>query len=93
MQNNGVPQDFEAIKARLDEIVDAVNDDSIPLDDALDLYEEAVALGMRVSEVLEEGIKVDDAALDDPADAEADAVGAATAAATDAQVNEESTAE
>ena len=93
MQNNGVPQDFEAIKARLDEIVDAVNDDSIPLDDALDLYEEAVALGMRVSEVLEEGIKVDDAALDDPADAEADAAGAATAAPTDAQVNEESTAE
>lgn len=89
MQNNGVPQDFEAIKARLDEIVDAVNDDSIPLDDALDLYEEAVALGMRVSEVLEEGIKVDDAALDDPADA----AGAATAAPADAQANAESTAE
>lgn len=89
MENNGVPQDFEAIKARLEEIVDAVNDDSIPLDDALDLYEEAVSLGMRVSEVLEEGITVDDAALD-----EADeAPDAASDAAADAQPGAESTAE
>ena len=51
---------FEALKARLDEIVEAVGDENLPLDDALDLYEEAVALGMRVSELMEEGINVDD---------------------------------
>ena len=55
--------DFESIKTRLAEIVDAVSDDSISLDDALDLYEEAVTLGMRVSETLEEGIVVDEAML------------------------------
>ena len=56
-------QDFEAIKTRLEEIVEAVSDESIPLDDALDLYEEAVELGMRVSDVLEDDIEVDEAAL------------------------------
>ena len=56
MADNGHLQDFEAIKTRLEEIVEAVNDESSPLDDALDLYEEAVELGMRVSDVLEDGI-------------------------------------
>ena len=56
-------QDFEAIKMRLEEIVEAVSDESIPLDDALDLYEEAVELGMGVSDVLEDDIEVDEAAL------------------------------
>ena len=56
-------QDFEAIKMRLEEIVEAVSDESIPLDDALDLYEEAVELGMRVIDVLEDDIEVDEAAL------------------------------
>ena len=32
---------FEAVKTRLDEIVDAVSDDELALDDALALYEEA----------------------------------------------------
>ena len=63
MANNDHLQDFEAIKTRLEEIVEAVSDESIPLDDALDLYEEAVELGMRVSNVLEDGIEVDEAAL------------------------------
>ena len=57
-------QDFEAIKMRLEEIVEAVSDESIPLDDALDLYEEAVELGMRVSDVLEDDIVVDEEALE-----------------------------
>lgn len=57
-------QDFEAIKTRLEEIVEAVSDESIPLDDALDLYEEAVELGMRVSDVLEDDIVVDEEALE-----------------------------
>ena len=48
---------FEDVKARLDQIVDAVGDDSLPLDDALALYEEAVGLGLRASDLLEEGIE------------------------------------
>lgn len=63
---------FESVKARLDEIVDAVNDDNLPLDDALALYEEAVGLGLRASDLLEEGIDERRAAEEDgEADAEA----------------------
>ena len=46
--------DMSQLKARLDEIVTAVSDESLPLDDALSLYEEAVSLGMRASEMVEE---------------------------------------
>lgn len=46
--------DMAQLQARLQEIVDAVGDESIPLDDALSLYEEAVSLGMRASEMVEE---------------------------------------
>lgn len=49
---------FEEIQTRLQEIVDAVQDDSLPLDDALTLYEEAVQLGLRASALLEEGISL-----------------------------------
>lgn len=59
MTDKGSLDDFEAIKLRLEEIVTAVSDESISLDDALDLYEEAVELGMRISDVLEDGIEVD----------------------------------
>lgn len=48
---------FEQLKARIDEIVDAVSDDELPLDDALALYEEAVGLGLRASDLLEENIE------------------------------------
>lgn len=48
---------FEAVKARLDEIVDAVGDNELALDDALALYEEAVGLGLRASDLLEEDIE------------------------------------
>lgn len=51
---------FEAAKLRLDEIVDAVSTDDISLDDALDLYEEAVKLGMQVSTMIEEDISAND---------------------------------
>ena len=46
---------FDDIKGRLDEIVEAVSADDMSLDEALDLYEEAVNLGMRASELIEEG--------------------------------------
>ena len=47
---------FEELKSRLDEIVEAVNDKDLPLDQALSLYEEAVGLGLRASDLLEQGI-------------------------------------
>lgn len=48
---------FEAVKSRLDEIVDAVGNEELALDDALALYEEAVGLGLRASDLLEENIE------------------------------------
>lgn len=50
---------FEAIQARLDEITEAVSDDSLPLDDAISLFEEAASLGLRASDLLEDGIDPD----------------------------------
>ena len=50
--------DFAAVKTRLAEIAEAVSDESLPLDEALDLYEEAVALGLQASDLLETGIAV-----------------------------------
>lgn len=45
---------FAVVKSRLEEIVEVVTDESTSLDDALALYEEAVKLSMRASQVLEE---------------------------------------
>ncbi len=51
--------DLKSLKTRLDEIVSAVSDENIALDDALTLYEEAVRLGERASEIMEAGISED----------------------------------
>ena len=77
---------FEDVKARLDQIVDAVGDDSLPLDDALALYEEAVGLGLRASELLEENIEARDAedGAEDGADATGREAGAGAAGETEA---------
>lgn len=58
---------FAEAKQRLDEIVDAVSDDNLPLDDAISLYEEAVSVCMKLSDLIEEDIKVtsDEGALDE----------------------------
>lgn len=58
------PDSVEALKVRLDEIVEQVRDDSLPLDQALDLYEEAVSLGLQVSHLLEQDIANKNAELD-----------------------------
>ena len=63
MSSSGQPADFEAVKSRLAEIADAVDDESLSLDAALDLYEEAVTLGMQASDLLETGIEVPDEAV------------------------------
>ena len=57
--------EFEAVKARLEEIMHAVEDDELPLDDALDLYEEAVKLGLQASSLLESAIEVEDEPADE----------------------------
>ena len=65
---------FGAVKTRLDEIVDAVSDDELALDDALALYEEAVGLGLRASDLLEDNIETQqsvegaDEVSDEPSD-------------------------
>ena len=67
-------QDFEAVQTRLDEIAKIVADEDTPLDEALDLYEEAVSLGMRASDLLEEGIDIpEDGEPADGADASVEA--------------------
>ena len=50
--------DFESVKVRLAEIAEEVDDETISLDAALDLYEEAVSLGLKASDLLETGIAV-----------------------------------
>ena len=52
------PQNFEAMKTRLDEIADEVSAEGISLDDALALYEEAVKLGLAACDVSEADILV-----------------------------------
>lgn len=62
-------QSFGDLKSRLDEIVSLVSDSELPLDQALDLYEEAVGIGLRASRIMEEGIAAQeaDAVSDDEA--------------------------
>ena len=50
------PEGFDGVKARLEEIAEAVSSDDVSLDQALDLFEEAVSLGMQVSDLLEAGV-------------------------------------
>lgn len=53
---------FSDINARLSEISNDVAREDISLDDALELLEEAVSLGMRASNVIEETISEDERA-------------------------------
>ena len=48
---------FVAVRARLDEIVEAVASDDISLDDALVLYEEAVKLGLSACDLSEADVE------------------------------------
>ena len=59
------PRFVNGILGRIDEIVDAVADDDLPLDDALKLYEEAVQLGLRASSLLEENLQENNALYDE----------------------------
>ena len=79
---------YAEIKARLDEIAAATDDESMPIDDALSLYEEAVKLGLAASSLIEQDIEARDAedaqAEKDDAEAQEDpAVDAAPAETED----------
>lgn len=78
--------EFQQLKSRLEQIAAAVDGDDVSLDEALDLYEEAVGLGLQAinlldvditaqeeqqARMLEEGA---DALVDAPADAAIDAL-------------------
>lgn len=56
MDTASTQQDFGAVKQRLEYIADAVGNEDMPLEEALDLFEEAVALGMKVGDLLEVGL-------------------------------------
>ena len=58
---------FAGVKTRLSEIVDEVSNDALSLDDDLALYEEAVTLGLRASDLLEADIDADADAEDESA--------------------------
>ena len=80
---------FEELKSRLDEIVEAVNDKDLPLDQALSLYEEAVGLGLRASDLLEQGIdeaSVQEALASDAPAELADGIARSAAPAADARM-------
>ena len=63
--NDQQSPDFESVKKRIAEIADAVDDESLSLDEALDLYEEAVALGLKASDLLEVGITLEEDSADE----------------------------
>lgn len=48
------PESFEAVRDRLEQIVDEVNAEGITLDEALCLYEEAVKLGLAACDLSEQ---------------------------------------
>lgn len=60
---------YSQINDRLKQIITQVGDGSIALDDALDLFDEAVQLGVRASTLMEEDITAHDLeAVNDEAD-------------------------
>lgn len=62
---------FGTVTDRLSEIAEVMEDETLPLDDALDLLEEAVALGMQASNLLESDLNERDAVDEDAADEDA----------------------
>lgn len=74
-----MPESFEDIKARMDEIAQAVKDPDVALDDALGLYEEAVKLASRLSEAVSVDPKSLEALEDQSAGGEGAQAGASQA--------------
>ena len=70
------PTSFAEVKTRLDEIVQAVSDEALSLDDALALYEEAVSLGLKASDLIESNIAPSEELALSDADGASDVEGA-----------------
>ena len=88
MTENEQP-DFESVRNRLAEIAETVDDESLSLDDALDLYEEAVALGLQASDLLETGVVIPEEDPEAEESAQDDFVGAQSFAPGSPQANED----
>ena len=73
----------EAINFRLKEILKQVDDPDLPMDEILNLYEEAVKLGSKVGEAIEANIADADALAAADAAAAGEAAQDGAAAATD----------
>lgn len=74
---------YSDLKTRLDQIVDAVSDENLPLEEALDLYEEAVGLGLQASRLMEQDIQAQD--VSDEAEGEAQSQDGASSQQQDIQ--------
>ena len=83
MDTASTQQDFGAVKQRLEYIADAVGNEDRPHEEALALFEEAVAVGMKVGDLLEVGL--DDA--EEAASAGEDSAQEGDAAAAEAAAN------
>ena len=62
--DSGTEQTFTEIRDRLEDIAAQVKGDDVSLDTALDLYDEAVKLGMQATELLESMNDVSEASDD-----------------------------
>lgn len=82
-----MPQDFEAMKTRLDEIAEEVSAEGISLDEALALYEEAVKLGLAACDVSEADILVPAEVIEGSEEVAVEAVGNAEEVAVEAAGN------
>lgn len=87
---------FEAVRNRLDEIVEAVNAEGVSLDEALALYEEAVKLGLSACDLSEqealEAYAADQAAFSSEPDAAAAVSGEGAIESTEEAAASESAA-
>lgn len=51
-------RDYEQIEGRLKEIEEKITTENLDMDESLDLYEEAVNLGMKASQTIENNVLV-----------------------------------
>lgn len=52
-------QEYENIEGRLKEIEEKITNENLDMDESLELYEEAVNLGMKASQTIENNVLVD----------------------------------
>lgn len=83
-------KDYEKIEGRLKEIEEKVSSEKLDMDESLKLYEEAVDLGMKASQTIEQNVLGDQAEEDAEGESEETAEGeAATEPEADKETSEE----